>query len=597
MFIRIATRIQVSLLDEIDISMKVRSEGAIGQVKTRRRKANQRRLRQIAWRIGRGYRFPLQTDYVALHMVHPRCGYVHWNLRNESAEALRTKHGERLQSASVGVRIYDVTDILFDGLNAHQFSEVHVPGLAGSHYFRVERVARDYLAEVGLRGAEGRFYPLARSRATFFDRDGPSRNYRVSGLFVGGALKRIFSVESIFDAPVYEKLNRQIAGMGWKKGSISVAVTFLDLNHEMGEGSLRGVIKKISEKCRGFGGRVLLFAPRIMGPEIIRVEVLDKIRQRSEAVCKQIEKAHGIKPFQVVHCHDWYSSVVGLTAAKRLSLPLVLSLHSTEHERTQGNVSGPLSSAICMWERAAVEGANLVIVPHSSTRRQVISLYKTDPDRIVIVPDVLGERSRTASPEPLEAKRWLGLSQDAPIGLFAGEISHASGADLLLEALPTVCRNHSSVQFVFAGEGPLRGELEARAWHMGIGHRCRFLGDVPADVFERLLAASEFVVIPAREWQDEGLARMAIGHGKPVLTTRQAGMSCIKHGENGLITFDNPGSIVWGIQELLFNPPTGSPSLLARKNDARVPSLDTIAAQHYLCYHMATHGDEGSGNA
>ena len=74
-------------------------------------------------------------------------------------------------------------------------------------------------------------------------------------------------------------------------------------------------------------------------------------------------------------------------------------------------------------------------------------------------------------------------------------------------------------------------------------------------------------------------------------------MSCIKHGENGLITFDNPGSIVWGIQELLFNPPTGSPSLLARKNAARVPSLDTIAAQHYLCYHMATHRGEGSGNA
>ena len=44
---------------------------------------------------------------------------------------------------------------------------------------------------------------------------------------------------------------------------------------------------------------------------------------------------------------------------------------------------------------------------------------------------------------------------------------------------------------------------------------------------------------------------MAIVAGKPVVTTHQAAIPFIVHGRNGLITYDNPGSLVWGIRELL----------------------------------------------
>ena len=67
-----------------------------------------------------------------------------------------------------------------------------------------------------------------------------------------------------------------------------------------------------------------------------------------------------------------------------------------------------------------------------------------------------------------------------------------------------------------------------------------------------MLRACDFVVIPGRVPQGDGLARMAVANGKPVLTTHQAGTGgVIVHGQNGLITYDNPGSLVWGIRELL----------------------------------------------
>jgi glycosyltransferase involved in cell wall biosynthesis len=156
------------------------------------------------------------------------------------------------------------------------------------------------------------------------------------------------------------------------------------------------------------------------------------------------------------------------------------------------------------------------------------------------------------SRESVEAvKRGLGLEATAPIVLFAGALSYDAGADIFADALITVCGGDASAQFVFVGEGPLRGDLEGRLHGAGLGGRCRFVGDAPADRFQQLLEACTFVVIPARVAQGEELARQALAFGKPVLVTHQSGIQCVEHGKTGLITYDNPGSFVWGIREIL----------------------------------------------
>jgi Glycosyl transferases group 1 len=169
----------------------------------------------------------------------------------------------------------------------------------------------------------------------------------------------------------------------------------------------------------------------------------------------------------------------------------------------------------------------------------------------VAQPDIAERRDDDLSNANHTAKRSLGLDPAAPVGLFASDVSYAAGSDILMEAIVTVCSTDASAQFVFAGEGALRRELEDRAMREGFGQRCRFLGDVPPGRFGEVLAAADFVLIPAREPQGEQLARLAIDCGKPVLTTHQAATRCVVHGRNGLVTYDNPGSFVWGIRELL----------------------------------------------
>jgi glycosyltransferase involved in cell wall biosynthesis len=542
-------------------------------------------LRNIAWEIGQWYPIPSTVSYIALHMVHPRLGHVNWHVREE--EALRIQRVGALNNAKLVVRVYDVTDILFNGLNAHTFFDLEVNSLSGNYYFRVDRLARNYLAEVGFLCRDGSFHFIVRSNTAFFELGRPSGNYKETGIFVRSS--RVFPVESIFDAPVYERMNRELKVMG-EDGVLSIAVVFLGINDALGS-----FIKNLSQRIKRFGGDERLFMATIK--EENEGSPISRIQGLSETVYKQLCSAHEARPFHIIHCHDWYSSSVGLIAAKELNLPLVLTLHSTEHERTQGRMDH-LSLTICELERKGVREANLVIVPHSSTRQQVIDLYGASPEKVVIISDAFIEGASDSPHSSIEVRRWFGLNQEAPVVLFAGEISHAAGADILMDALPTVCRNHGTAQFLFAGDGPLKGELEAHAWHLGIGNRCRFLGDLSRETFEALLMASDFVVIPARTWQDEGLARMAISCGKPVLTTHQARIKIVRHGENGLVTFDNPGSIVWGIQELLVNPLQGNMlRIVARKRASEITSLENIAAQHYMYYAMVIKSTNGIKHA
>jgi glycosyltransferase involved in cell wall biosynthesis len=145
----------------------------------------------------------------------------------------------------------------------------------------------------------------------------------------------------------------------------------------------------------------------------------------------------------------------------------------------------------------------------------------------------------------------LGLGEKDVVVLFAGELAFPTGADLVVDAMATVHGDPAPVRLILAGEGPLRGDLESRARHGGYAHCCRFLGDVSAADFNDVLAASDAVIIPARTAQDGGFAAAALAAGKPVLTTHQARIEAVVHGENGFVTYDNTGSMVWVLREVV----------------------------------------------
>lgn len=565
-------------------------------IKSKKKTLSQKRLREIAWEIGQKYPITPTLDTISLAMVRPRQGHVYWHVRPGPLEEFRAGQGKSFRDARLAVRVYDVTDIIFDGSNAHFFFDIEIGRLEGNHYFGFEHTARNCLSELGLRSPDGVFRAFVRSNTVFFDRDRPSGNYRASGLFSGGSLGRTFPVENIFDAPVYERLNRELEEID-RDEALFVAVVLNGFNGATRyDSALGSYIRNVSDFFQNFGGEARFF-PSAVREVRENKSLLSSVAGLSKKLYAEFRKEHLEKPFHIIHCHEWFSANAGIRASEEFGLPFVFSLHSTEYERIKGNEINRISAGICDREREAVQKADLIIVPHSSTRQQVVAMYGAADEKVVIIPDAMQD-CPTGEASPSELRRWFGIQQDAPLVLFAGEMSHAAGADLLLDAIPTVCRNHRTVQFVFAGDGPLKKELEGRSWNAGVGNRCRFLGDVARETFEALIAASDFVVIPARTWQDEGLAQASIQCGKPVLTTRQAGIGCVIHGENGLVTFDNPGSIVWGVQELLFSPlKERMVRYAAKRAAAGPPTVESVSVQHYIYYETVLKRLRGAANA
>lgn len=111
---------------------------------------------------------PLQEHYgetkIALLPRDTRWIYAYWEIAEAKKDEARRKRGEEIFSrGSLTLRFYDVTDIVFNGRNAHKQFDVKVYSEIGNWYFQVPESGRTYLSDIGLLTTKGEFITLARS--------------------------------------------------------------------------------------------------------------------------------------------------------------------------------------------------------------------------------------------------------------------------------------------------------------------------------------------------------------------------------------------------------------------------------------------------
>ena len=135
--------------------------------------------------------------------------------------------------------------------------------------------------------------------------------------------------------------------------------------------------------------------------------------------------------------------------------------------------------------------------------------------------------------------------------LFVGRLVPGKGVSDLLDAythLPPVLREQ--VGLVFAGEGPMRAELEsqARDIHPGTVH---FAGFVHREALAAYYALAECFVFPTRTDPWGLVVNEAMACGLPVICTRVAGCAADLVHENGrLVSVANVAELSAAMEDI-----------------------------------------------
>ena len=146
------------------------------------------------------------------------------------------------------------------------------------------------------------------------------------------------------------------------------------------------------------------------------------------------------------------------------------------------------------------------------------------------------------------------MSEDSLTIGMAAQFIQRKGHGILLDAAPSVLRDHPSARFLLFGRGPLKEEIEREVQIRGLAEAFRFPGF--RDDLPELLPCLDLLIHPAAM---EGLGVIllqASAAGIPIVASAVGGIpEAVAHLENGLlIPPGNPSALAESMNQILADP-------------------------------------------
>ena len=113
-------------------------------------------------------------DRVTGMAVDPDRLFVYWEVTDDAMERARASLGRGGQSAWLSLRIYDTTDRIFDGTNAHSYFDHRVERGDRHWFFNIGKPSSSAFVDIGLKSSEGYFVKIVRSGRIEFPRREPA---------------------------------------------------------------------------------------------------------------------------------------------------------------------------------------------------------------------------------------------------------------------------------------------------------------------------------------------------------------------------------------------------------------------------------------
>ncbi len=280
----------------------------------------------------------------------------------------------------------------------------------------------------------------------------------------------------------------------------------------------------------------------------------------------------------VVHTHTAKAGFLGRLAAHTIH-PRPVVVHSFHGHVLEGYFGRVTSAFFRILERLAAKFSDRLVVPSQATADDLVRLRIAPVWKISVIRLGLElEQFTNTRADEVQALRDSLLGNSEVLCLFVGRLVPIKRADLLIEAIAECRRQGRDVALVIAGDGELRGELEALAEAMGVSSSVTFLG-TRADV-ANLAAAADIAVLSSDNEGTPVALIEASAAGRPSVTTAAGGVAEVVTDQSGIVvpTGDHQ-ALADGIIALAKDPERRC----VMGGHAREHALKNFAADRLLC--------------
>ncbi len=264
----------------------------------------------------------------------------------------------------------------------------------------------------------------------------------------------------------------------------------------------------------------------------------------------------------IVHTHMAKAGLLGRLAAAGYNLtrgraPRARVVHTYHGHVLEGYFSPLMTRVFITLERLLARVSDRIIAISPAIRDELAGGYRIGrPDQYRVVP--LGfDLSPFAAVDDAaraEARRALGLPAGAAVVTTVGRLTGIKQHTLFLDVFAQVAARHPDAMALVAGDGELRGDLEAHAARLGLGDRVRWLG-WRRDLATIYGATDVFLLTSRNEGTPVALIE-AMASGVPGVSTDVGGVKDVIDSPDAGVRapFGDVAALAQGVNALLDDP-------------------------------------------
>lgn len=284
-------------------------------------------------------------------------------------------------------------------------------------------------------------------------------------------------------------------------------------------------------------------ALRSSGVEVTPLAIGDRAYLREwRSVTRRLRR----EPPDVVHTHGHRSDLLDATVARRLGIPVVTTVHGFTGSSWRVRLYRHL-------QHRAYRGFDRVVAVSRPLARE-IAASGVDEERIRIIPNAWDGDDDVLPPD--EARRELGVDDDAFHVGWVGRLGPEKGADVLLRALAADDAERASAAGTvasFVGDGQEAPALRELAGRLGVGDRVRWLGEVPRA--RRLFSGFDVFALSSRREGTPLVLFEAMAAGVPIVATKVGGVpDVVSSREALLVPPEEPGALADALRSVRERP-------------------------------------------